>query len=443
MEELPYIVAVAIIVVFLMIPNYFRIRRKDRKAGELLSEAIAAGRHEPPSIRPYVNPSKCMGSGLCEAACPEQNVIKVIDGTAQIVAGSNCIGHGACERACPVGAIELVFGSDKRGVELPQVHPDFQTNVPGLFVAGELGGMGLIANAVEQGTQAMDTVISAIKGRTGDFDVVIVGAGPAGIGAGLKARMKGLKYALLEQEDFGGAVRHYPRQKLVMTRPIDFPMYGKVKLDTLRKEALVELLSEVVEKTGLEVTTRECVAKVTEGEGCFTVESNKRTLETKAVVLALGRRGTPRKLGCQGEDTEKVAYRLIDPELYKHQHLLVVGGGDSAVEAAVALSEQPGNRVTLSYRRAEINRPKADNLERLRKAEQAGTIETVLESEVERIDLDRVTLTQRGQEIVLPNDFVFVFAGGVLPTKLLEGAGIRIETHYGKRVVSKAPAPSA
>jgi thioredoxin reductase len=153
------------------------------------------------------------------------------------------------------------------------------------------------------------------------------------------------------------------------------------------------------------------------------------------VLLSIGRRGTPRKLGVPGEDQDKVAYRLVDPELYEHQNLLVVGAGDSALEAAIALSEQPGNKVTVAVRGPAIGRPKQENLDRLNAAVGAGRVELLLETTVARIDVDRVALSCKGMETILPNDFVFVFAGGTLPTDLLEKSGIAIAKHFGKRVV--------
>jgi thioredoxin reductase (NADPH) len=443
MEELPYAIAVACIVLFLMIPNYFRIRRQDRKAAALLEDALSSGRHEPPSIRPWVDTSVCIGSGSCVEACPEKNVLQVIDGTARIVAGANCVGHGACMASCPVKAIELVFGSEARGIAIPAVRPDFETNVPGIHIAGELGGMGLIANAVEQGTQAMGYLLGRLEKRPDvDAEVVIVGAGPAGIGAALVAKQRNVKAIVLEQNELGGAMRHYPRQKLVMTRPMNLVGYGKVKYASLHKEELVTLFSDVVQKTGLEISERERVDAVRRSpDGVFEVVTPKRTIRTTRVLLALGRRGTPRRIGCPGEEMEKVAYSLVDPELYQQQHILVVGGGDAALEAAVALSEQPGNRVSLSYRGGAVNRAKTENVERLNRATAEGRLTAIFNSTVKAIELDRVILDEGGTERILPNDFVFVFAGGELPTKLLASAGVKIRTHHGKRIVEAAPSP--
>jgi thioredoxin reductase len=173
-------------------------------------------------------------------------------------------------------------------------------------------------------------------------------------------------------------------------------------------------------------------------EGGFLVETSKGNILARKVVIAVGRAGTPRRLGVPGEDAEKVSYRLLDPELYQHQHILVVGGGDSALEAACSLAEQPGNRVTLSYRKAKVNRAKAANISRMNALAVSDALNLVFESTVKRVEADRVVLSQLGENKVVANDFVFVFAGGVLPFAFLEKVGIQIETHFGQRKVLKA-----
>ncbi|MEZ4322353.1 MAG: NAD(P)-binding domain-containing protein [Myxococcota bacterium] len=435
---IPSLVVVAMIGLFLVLPTWIKLTWRERKARQLREASIAAGRNEPASIRPWVDPQRCMGSGACVTACPE-HVLGVINGQAHVIHGAKCVGHGACVTACPVEAIQLVFGSDQRGIDIPELSPQFETNVPGLFIAGELGGMGLIANAVEQGRQAVDHALATPAPAVPDaVDFVIVGAGPAGIGAGLRAIERGATYVLLDQDDFGGAIRHYPRQKLVMTRPMELPGFGRLNLHTARKEELIEHFEAVMAKTGLKVTGQQRVEHILPSPDGFLVQTAEHEHVGRHVILAIGRRGSPRKLGCPGEDLEKVAYRLLDPEKYTFQHILVVGGGDSALEAAVSLGEQAGNRVTLSYRGRGFNRAKEDNLTRLDQAREAGRVTVLLGSVVTRIDLDRVVLDQDGTEVVVPNDFTFVFAGGVLPTALLTDAGIRIRRHHGKKVTDAA-----
>jgi len=423
----------------LVLPTYYKIRNEERTARALQEKAKQEGQHEPVTIRPVIDLSKCMGSASCVRACPEQAVLQVIGGVAQIVQGAHCVGHGACEASCPVGAIHLEFGSERRGVDIPAVSPAFQTNVDGIYIAGELGGMGLVANAIEQGVQAVKNLSkSTEKSSNADVDLVIVGAGPAGLGAAMEAKKRGLDFRLIEQGDFGGAIRNFPRQKLVMTRPIQFPGFRTVKLSTIKKEELIDLFNEIIATTGIQVHELERVDSITtDDSGVHSVATSKRTLTTQKVVIAVGRAGTPRTLGVPGEDTKKVAYRLLDPELYQHQHILVVGGGDSALEAACSLAEQPGNRVTLSYRRAHINRAKSANISKMKKLSESEGLNLIFESTVLSIGADRVELKKGDEKMILPNDQVFVFAGGILPTSFLEKAGVKIQTHYGSRIVDK------
>lgn len=169
--------------------------KNHQKSKNVFDEAIASGMTEPASIHPVIDHIRCLGCATCVVACPERskNVLGVIHGKAHLVNPTHCIGHGACKTACPFDAIELVFGTEKRGVDIPQVDENFQTNVPGIYIAGELGGMGLIRNAVTQGVQAVDSICKldsfkkAKDNSNGVIDLVIVGAGPAGLGA-LRAR---------------------------------------------------------------------------------------------------------------------------------------------------------------------------------------------------------------------------------------------------------------
>lgn len=434
---LPYLVVVALIALLFVWPAWRSFRREEEEARVLLAKAVAAGQQEPSTLRPYVDPGRCMGSGACVTACPEGVILKVIDGRATVVNASACVGHGACVDACPMSALRLRFGSERRGVDLPEVGPDFQTNVPGIYIAGELGGMGLVANAARQGSEAVEYLARGLPRREGDaLDLIVVGAGPAGIAASLTARQKGLAHVVLEQDALGGSILHYPRHKVVMSHGLQLPGRPPVRASTIQKEDLVALLVDAVREAGLPVAEHERVEAVGLGpDGLLHVRTSTRTLRAARVLLAVGRRGTPRTLGVPGEELPKVAYRLLDPELVQHSHVLVVGGGDSALEAACALAEQPGNRVSLSYRGTNFARAKLGNVGRLQEAADAGRVQLLLGTQVTAILPDRVTLDGPEGTVVLPNDRTWVFAGGVLPTAFLRDTGVALHRHHGDRVV--------
>lgn len=404
--------------------------RLQKIAKETWNESVESGLTEPSTLHPVIDPNICLGSGACFNSCPEQ-AIGIIDGKGMLVSPALCIGHGACATACPVGAIKLVFGTETRGVDIPQLKPNFETNVPGIFIAGELGGMGLIRKAVEQGRQAMDSILKRGRSKT-PHDVVVIGAGPAGISATLAAKHHGLRCVTLEQEStFGGTTLHYPRGKIVMTAPMKLPIIGKINIKEISKESLMKIWEDVVAKAGIKINFGERMEKIEHQGDTFTVVTNRASYPTRSVLLSIGRRGTPRKLEVPGEELEKVVYRLIDPEQYRGKHVLVVGGGDAALEAALAISAEPGAKVTLSYRSNAFSRVKPKNRQLTEEAGSSGRLNLLLESTVKKISPSTVLLDQKGKAIELPNDAVIVCAGGILPTPLLKEIGIEIETRHG------------
>ena len=415
----------------------WRRSQLQRRLLTLKLDAARDGLDQPASLHPLIDTNKCIGCSSCVESCPEakHDVLGVISNKATLINASSCIGHGACKAACPAGAIKLVFGTKERGLDIPFVAPSFESNVPGLFIAGELGGMGLIRNAIEQGKQAMDSIHKRLKdgGKSVDgvHDVVIIGAGPAGFSATLAASEKNLKYLTIEQETFGGTVSHYPRGKLVMTAPVKLPRFGKVRFTDTSKEELLEFWEKVARETQVKINYKESLQGLKLAKSGFVVTTDKGTYQTRSVLLAIGRRGTPRRLNVPGEEQTKVVYRLTDPEQYQQQSVLVVGGGDSALEAATTISEQPGTEVTLSYRSGSFNRAKMKNRERVNAAEQSGRLKVLYNSNVTQIDKEHVSIRQDDRVVKIKNDAVIISAGGVLPTPLLKAVGVQVETKYG------------
>ena len=419
---------------------YFYLRRS-RVRTEMNIQKIAKakefGLHEPISLHPVIDTESCIGSGACIEACPEKDIIGLVNGKATTINASRCVGHGACFHACPVEAITLCIGTEKRGVELPHVSSEFETNIRGLFIAGELAGMGLIKNAVEQGKQAILYLSKELKNiPDAKFDAIIVGAGPAGISATLMATKLNLKVRTIEQDSLGGTVFNFPRSKIVMTSPMDLALYGKIKLTETTKSELLDLWQTVLSKNKITINEQEKVTAIEKNNGIFTLTTSKETYNSKTILLAIGRRGSPRKLGVKGEDKEKVAYRLLEPELIHNQKILVIGGGDSAIEAALLLAGE-GNDVALSYRGESFSRIKPRNLELINEFSLDGKVEVLLKSVVKEINNNAVilNLSDENEDIELPNDLVYVFAGGELPTVFLEKIGVRITKKFGEAIL--------
>ncbi|HAF28095.1 MAG TPA: 4Fe-4S ferredoxin [Bacteroidales bacterium] len=434
------VIIYSIVFLFCLGVVWFYLRKQKRNSllvEKKIAKAKLEGLYEPVSLHPVIDVNSCIATGACVTACPEKDVLGIRNGKATTINASVCIGHGACFHACPTQAITLCIGTEKRGVDLPHVNQNFETNIPGIYIAGELGGMGLIKNAVEQGKQATDNIAKSLrKNHPATYDLVIIGAGPAGIAASLTAKKHNLNFITLEQDTLGGTVYTFPRQKIVMTSAMEIPLYGKVKLFETSKAELLDLWNAALTKNDLSIHENTKVEKINSLDGHFIIDIlNGEQISTKTVLLTIGRRGTPRKLGIEGEMQEKVAYRLLEPEDIHGKDILVVGGGDSAIESALLLADQ--NKVTLSYRNEVFNRLKPRNSEKINEAMASGKINVLFNSNPLAILKDSVILelNKEKQELKISNDLVYIFAGGELPTQFLEKAGIRITKKFGEALL--------
>ena len=422
---------VAVIVIGLFMRSYLK---KQKRIEELALEAEEKGKLRsdgPQSQHPHIDANNCIGCAACTMVCPEGDVLAMLGGKAVIVNGYKCIGHSLCAEVCPVGAITMVLASPSMGGDMPYLTPQFETTIKNMFIVGELGGLALIKNAINQGRDCIDTIANKTASQGGArrspdvYDVLIVGAGPAGISAALRATEKKLNYLTVDEGEIGGTVAKYPRQKLVMTSPVEFPMHGKFKKTELSKEELIAFWNKVLQRADFKLKQGEKVEDIKKGEDqVFTVATAKAQYRAHSVVLALGKSGSPRKLGVKGEELPKVMYRLIEADHYINKKILVVGGGDSAVEAAMGLGHQVGNQVTLSYRKEAFARIKERNSQRIEESVRKGKVKVVFNSAPVEFKEKSVLLEVKGKTEEIPNDYVWIFAGGEPPTAFLKKIGI-------------------
>ncbi|MEI6455618.1 MAG: NAD(P)-binding domain-containing protein [bacterium] len=429
----------ALLICAVVIFIYLRKQRlSSKRVEEKILKAKADGLFEPVSLHPVVDEGKCIQTGACIAACPEHDILGIRNGKATTINASHCVGHGACFHACPTQAITLCIGTEKRGVELPHVNQSFETNIQGIYIAGELGGMGLIKNAVSQGRQAVENIVkSEKKSHKAEYDLIVVGAGPAGISATLTAKKHHLSCLTLEQDTLGGTVFTFPRSKIVMTAPMDLPLFGKVKLYETSKSELLDLWHTVLKKNDITIKENSKVEAIVPENGIFRVETlSGEKYTANNVLLAIGRRGTPRKLNVPGESMEKVAYRLLEPELISGKEIVVVGGGDSAIESAMLLADQ--NKVILSYRNESFSRIKPKNLEKINAAAANGKVDVRFNTTLVDIDKETITIAStvnQGEPQKIKNDHVYIFAGGELPTQFLLKVGLKITKKFGEAIL--------
>ena len=243
-----FVIAAAVLLFF--VRRYLKDMKKARSARTRGCGAWKDSLPRTSTPTPHIDATYCIGCAACTAVCPEGDVLAMFGGKAVIVNGHKCIGHSLCAEVCPVGAITMVMAGPSVGQDMPYLTPEYETTIHNLFIAGELGGLALIKNAIGQGRDCVDTIanrITSLRGINagpGVYDILIVGAGPAGISASLRAIERKLHHVTLDEGELGGTVAKYPRQKLVMTSPVEFPMYGKFKKTELSKEELIDILEQ-------------------------------------------------------------------------------------------------------------------------------------------------------------------------------------------------------
>ena len=320
MSESVIIWSVFIIISLTVVTVYFvKVKLRQTRDERRKQEATMLGMDKPLNQYPQIDYYRCIGCGACVSACPEGGVLGLVQGKATIINGLKCVGHGLCGEACPVNGIKVGLGDIKTREDIPVLSAAGETNLPGIYIAGELGGLALIKNAITQGNKIVTQIAKSgtKKSREDTYDVVIVGAGPAGLSAALTAKQHNLSYLLLDQQAAGGTILQYPRKKVVMTRPVEIPLFGWLKKHEYTKEELLEIWKDIQKKFSLDIITDDKLLNIEKNNGHYKLVTNKSFYLSSSVVLALGRRGTPRKLNVPGEDQSKVMYKLLDAETYQ------------------------------------------------------------------------------------------------------------------------------
>ena len=378
---------------------------------------------------PIIAQDLCIGCSACVNAC-DQKVLQIVAGKSTVLNIGACTGAAVCAEVCPTGACQLTGQGSSRRVEVPQIGANFETNQKGIYAIGELGGLGLIKNAVNEGQLVIEAIKKDHVRREGVLDLIFVGAGPAGISGSLAAKEAGLSSLVFEQGSFADTIRRFPNRKIVMAEPVKVPMYGSLWISDAPKETLLSVWQTIIDSAQIAINENEQVLGIhRNGNDTFHVDTAKGSYQCQKVILAIGKRGSPRRLEVPGSQLPKVMYALTDAAQYKGSRFLVVGGGDSAAESVIGLANQEGNEVSLSYRKKDFGRMKDRNREALTRAIEGGRVRFFPASQVLEVAEKEVLLQRQGRGAErLPNDFVFALLGGTSPNEFLESIGVSMVT---------------
>ena len=426
-----------ILVVAVGLPFVFKEIRKKRRAGELAKriipvssltaadiESIRSLHPEGKKMYPAVNRAVCVGCGACAQSCREKDVLAVINGKSTLINPLACRGEGDCERNCVTGGLKLVEYGQKLKVRVPWTDENFESNIKGIYIVGSLTGAGLIKEAINQGRIAVNHIMKGAS-PPGLPTVLVIGAGPAGLSAMLSCRKFGLPVICFEKDRTANTIRNFPKKKFVMAEPVELPLIGPLWVGDSSRERLLEAWEGMLDKAGACITTGSRLEMIEKKDGRFQVTVSGNVHACDKIVLALGNRGVPRKLGVPGEDGENVFHNLLEADEFSGSTVTVIGAGDSAIEASLAL-QRNGCRVTLLVRGDGFPKAKTRNAERINQSIADGQVRVYYNSQPLAIGSDAITFTSGGETHREKTDSVFVMAGGELPFALLEKIGIEI-----------------
>jgi thioredoxin reductase (NADPH) len=419
------------------LPFVFKEIKKKKEAKQLINRIIPASsltkenrekivslHPEGKKMYPFINKAVCVGCGTCVINCKEKDALYIINGKSTLVNPYACKCRGDCERQCPTGALRLVEYGDRVKIKIPETNDHFETNIKGLYIVGTLSGAGLIKEAINQGRAAVNDIMRDVF--PGNLpEVVVVGAGPAGLSSMLSCRKFGLPVVCLEKEATANTIKNFPKKKILMAEPVELPLYGPLWVGDTTREGLLTAWERILKKTGVHITTGMRLEKVVKKEGRFVVTASGRDFTCDKVILALGNRGVPRKLGVPGEDGPNVFFNLLDAEEFAGAAVSIVGAGDSAIEASISLLQQHC-RISIIVRGEGFPKAKSKNRERIERAIAEKKVSVYFNAGVRGITTQEITISAEGNIFRFANDYVFVMAGGELPFQLLEKIGISI-----------------